>query len=157
MNKSSKRPRTAFVCTACGAVSPRWLGRCPTCSAWESLVEERVESRGATSPRSSGNVAGDRTRPMALADVPSDAAQRIDTGLAELDRVLGGGPVLGGVILLGGDPGIGKSTLLMQALAGMAARGRKVLYASGEESAAQIALRARRLGCARASWCRRVR
>lgn len=141
----SKKPRTAFVCTACGASSPRWLGRCATCGAWESLVEERVDTTRARSP--SGNVAGDRTRPTPLAEVAPDAARRIDTGLPELDRVLGGGAVLGGVVLLGGDPGIGKSTLLMQALAGLAARGRKVLYASGEESAAQIALRARRLGC----------
>jgi len=143
MTKPAKKARTAFVCNACGASSPRWLGRCPTCGAWESLVEERLEPR-ATGARA--NVAGDRTRPTALADVAPDAARRIETGLPELDRVLGGGPVLGGVILLGGDPGIGKSTLLMQALAGVAARGRKALYASGEESAAQIALRARRLG-----------
>jgi DNA repair protein RadA/Sms len=142
---NTKRSRTAFVCNACGANAPRWLGRCPTCGAWESLVEERLDARGA--PRSGGaNVAGDRTRPTRLADVAPDAARRIHTGLAELDRVLGGGVVLGGVVLLGGDPGIGKSTLLMQALAGMAASGRTVLYASGEESAAQIALRARRLG-----------
>jgi DNA repair protein RadA/Sms len=143
MSKIAKRARTAFVCSACGAASPRWLGRCPTCGAWESLVEERVE------PRSAGgrlNVAGDRTRPTPLADVAPDGARRLETGLAELDRVLGGGVVLGGVVLLGGDPGIGKSTLLMQALAGIAARGHAVLYASGEESAAQIALRARRLG-----------
>ncbi len=144
MTKSTKKARTAFVCNACGASSPRWLGRCPACGAWESLVEERLEPRASGGAR--GNVAGDRTRPMALGEVPADAARRIETGLPELDRVLGGGPVLGGVILLGGDPGIGKSTLLMQALAGVAARGRKALYASGEESAAQIALRARRLG-----------
>ncbi|MBN8616844.1 MAG: DNA repair protein RadA [Deltaproteobacteria bacterium] len=141
----NKRPRTAFVCNACGASSPRWLGRCASCGAWESLVEERVDGRASKGP--SGNVAGDRTRPTPLSEVAPDAARRIETGLPELDRVLGGGPVLGGVVLLGGDPGIGKSTLLMQAMAGLAARGRKVLYASGEESAAQIALRARRLGC----------
>jgi DNA repair protein RadA/Sms len=143
MSKIAKRARTDFVCSACGAASPRWLGRCPACGAWESLVEERVEPRaGGGRP----NLAGDRTRPTPLADVAPDAARRIETGLGELDRVLGGGVVLGGVVLLGGDPGIGKSTLLMQALAGIAARGHKVLYASGEESAAQIALRARRLG-----------
>jgi DNA repair protein RadA/Sms len=148
MTKTAKRSRTAFVCSACGASSPRWLGRCATCGAWESLVEERVEARGAVGGpgRGGGHLAGDRTRPTPLSEVAPDAAERIGTGLSELDRVLGGGAVLGGVVLLGGDPGIGKSTLLMQALAGMAAAGRRVLYASGEESAAQIALRARRLG-----------
>lgn len=140
---ASKRPRTHFVCASCGASSARWLGRCPTCDAWESLVEETLAAR---EPSSARNVAGDRMKPTRLGDVEADAAKRLGTGLAELDRVLGGGAVLGGVILLGGDPGIGKSTLLMQALAGMAERGCRVLYASGEESAAQIALRAARLG-----------
>jgi DNA repair protein RadA/Sms len=137
----AKKARAIFVCTACGNSSAQWLGRCPTCQAWDSLVEERVDQR----PSASANVAGDWTKPTALGDVPADSTVRISTGLEELDRVLGGGVVLGSIVLLGGDPGIGKSTLLMQALAGMASHGRTVLYASGEESAAQIALRGRRL------------
>ncbi len=141
---AAKRPRTHFVCASCGASSPRWLGRCPTCEAWESLVEEPLAPR--ESPSTARGVALERTRPTPLGEVAPDAARRIETGLHELDRVLGGGVVLGSVVLLGGDPGIGKSTLLMQALAGMAAQDRRVLYASGEESAAQIALRAKRLG-----------
>ena len=137
----AKKARAIFVCTACGNSSAQWLGRCPTCQAWDSLLEERVDQR----PSASANVAGDWTKPTALGDVPADSTVRISTGLEELDRVLGGGVVLGSIVLLGGDPGIGKSTLLMQALAGMASHGRTVLYASGEESAAQIALRGRRL------------
>lgn len=140
----SRRDRTNFVCSACGASSPRWLGRCPVCDAWDSLVEERVGVR----EKDRGNAAGDRSLPTMLGEVSPDGALRIETGLGELDRVLGGGPVLGGVVLLAGDPGIGKSTLLVQALAGVAARGQRSLYASGEESAAQVALRARRIGAA---------
>ena len=141
--RSMAKNKSVFVCTECGDDSPKWLGRCPACGAWSTLVERRESSVG---PRALTNVAGDHAQPIAIGDVGADAAQRIETGLAELDRVLGGGPVLGGVVLLGGDPGIGKSTLLMQALAAIARTGRKTLYVTGEESAAQVALRARRLG-----------
>lgn len=134
---------TRFVCRECGASHAKWLGRCPTCNAWGSLAEEVTESKSGKRARS--NVAGDHARPTLLGEVPPDGARRIGTGLGELDRVLGGGAVLGGVVLLGGDPGIGKSTILMQALAGIAARGERALYVTGEESAAQIALRAGRL------------
>ena len=141
--RSMAKNKSVFVCTECGDDSPKWLGRCPACGAWSTLVERR---ESAVAVRTSTNVAGDHAQPIAIGDVGADAAQRIATGLAEFDRVLGGGPVLGGVVLLGGDPGIGKSTLLMQALAAIAHSGKKTLYVTGEESAAQIALRARRLG-----------
>ena len=139
------KTKSVFVCTECGDDSPKWLGRCPACGAWSTLVERREPATGSVRV-ASANIAGDQSAPIAVRDVGEDAAQRIDTGLAEFDRVLGGGPVLGGVVLLGGDPGIGKSTLLMQALAGIARTGRGTLYVTGEESTAQIAMRARRLG-----------
>ncbi len=133
------KPKIAYVCTECGGQTLKWQGQCPHCSGWNTLVEavaEKAASRfapvGATS----------EVRP--LSEVQVDAQSRIGTGIGELDRVLGGGFVTGGVALLGGDPGIGKSTLLLQALAGLAGT-RRVLYVSGEESAHQIALRARRL------------
>jgi DNA repair protein RadA/Sms len=136
-----KAAKTLYECQACGATSPKWLGRCSGCGGWNTLEETRVSARsasGAIAAKSGG-------RPVALADIQLEDSARMSTGLGELDRVLGGGVVPGGVTLLGGDPGIGKSTLLMQALAGMAGSGRQVLYVTGEESAAQVALRARRL------------
>jgi DNA repair protein RadA/Sms len=133
------RSKTLYVCSDCGQASPKWLGRCPGCDAWNTLVEERSAPAGAGAPVGDGEV-------VSLGDVRSDDTARLSTGIGELDRVLGGGIVPGGVVLLGGDPGIGKSTLLMQALAALAARGRRVLYVTGEESAAQVGLRARRLG-----------
>ena len=134
--------RTEYVCSECGASSPRWLGRCPSCRAWNTLVEERVGPGEGKGSRQRPAPA----RPVPLAEVAADPARRLSTGIEELDRVLGGGPVAGSVVLVGGDPGIGKSTLLMQALSGLAARGHPVLYVTGEESASQVALRAARLG-----------
>jgi DNA repair protein RadA/Sms len=139
----SKAAKSVYECTACGAQSPKWLGRCPGCGGWSTLEEVRASarsSRGTATARSKASAT-----PIAIADVVSDDAERFSTGIAELDRVLGGGVVRGGVTLLGGEPGIGKSTLLMQAVAGVAASGRRVLYVTGEESAAQVAMRARRL------------
>src|SRR5580704_2817953 len=131
---------TQYSCQACGAVSARWLGRCSGCSAWNTLVEEVVLSKTA-------RVAAARPSDVrAIADIDVDHAARVMTGIGEFDRVLGGGAVLGAVTLVGGDPGVGKSTLLMQALAGLARAGHRVLYVSGEESAAQTAGRAKRLG-----------
>src|SRR4051812_18884602 len=145
--KASTKIKNVYVCGECGASSPKWLGRCPSCNAWSSLVEHREGPRSRSSGKTSGsNVAGDHGRAGRIGEVGADAAQRVRTGLGELDRVLGGGPVLGGGVLLGGDPGIGKSTLLMQALAGIATGGRKALYVTGEESAAQVAMRAGRIG-----------
>ena len=136
-----KDTQTAFVCQQCGAHSPKWVGRCPSCEGWNTYVEERivapVKGRAirARAPR----------KPIALDDVSIDDASRLATGIGELDRVLGGGIVSGSLVLLGGDPGIGKSSLLMQTSAAIGARG-TVLYVSGEESAAQVKLRARRFG-----------
>jgi DNA repair protein RadA/Sms len=130
---------TQFACQACGAAFPKWIGRCTTCGAWNTLVEETTQPKRASSGKATS-----QARPVN--EIDADLAARIPTGIGELDRVLGGGAVLGGVTLLGGDPGVGKSTLLMQALSGLAARGCRALYVSGEESAEQTAARARRLG-----------
>ena len=134
------KPSTAFVCQSCGNQFAKWIGRCPSCQAWNTLVEERVIAapKGASVKRSPREA-------VPLNAVPADAEERIATGRGEFDRVLGGGIVRGSLVLLGGDPGIGKSSLLMQASASLALRG-TVLYVSGEESAAQIKLRARRFG-----------
>ncbi len=135
-------PRSAvptFICDACGGQSPKWQGRCPHCDAWNSLVERVALRAAAARPRPGSSAPG------ALGDGLADATERLQTGRSELDRVLGGGLVQGSVSLLGGDPGIGKSTLLLQVAAHVAARC-GVLYASGEESVAQVSLRGRRLG-----------
>ncbi|MDX7952810.1 DNA repair protein RadA [Lichenihabitans sp. Uapishka_5] len=140
------KPRVTFVCQSCGAVSPRWQGRCDACGAWNSLVEEG----GATGI---GAAVARKTRKGRLFALEGLAAvgqepPRTAVGIAELDRVTGGGFVPGSVILLGGEPGIGKSTLLIQACAKLAEAGTRVAYISGEEAVAQVRLRARRLGLA---------
>ncbi|MDE2209929.1 MAG: DNA repair protein RadA [Betaproteobacteria bacterium] len=133
--------KTIYACTECGGQSPKWQGQCPGCGAWNTLVE----SLAATAPTRFASVAGARSAITRLSSVEARATQRIPTGIEEFDRVLGGGLVPGGVILLGGDPGIGKSTLLLQAGAALGAAHR-TLYVTGEESPEQIALRAHRLG-----------
>lgn len=141
------KQKTVYVCGECGASAARWLGKCPSCGAWSSLTEERVRpAPKGSSSASRALVAAAPATP--LTEVPPEGASRRSTGIGELDRALGGGAVAGGVILLGGDPGIGKSTLLMQALAGLASPDARGLYVSGEESASQVALRAGRLGLA---------
>ncbi len=138
------RVRTLFICTECGGESPRWEGQCPHCSAWNSLVEERVSppARGERFDR--GSLAP--ARPLSLADIKKSGDRpRWPTGIPDLDFVLGGGIVPGSVVLLGGEPGTGKSTLLLQVSAHLAASGRTVLYVSGEESGSQVKLRAQRL------------
>ncbi len=140
------KQKTVFVCGECGGSSPRWLGRCPGCGAWNSFSEERA--RPASPARSAGRGLAPASPASPLSDVPPERASRRSTGIGEFDRVLGGGAVAGGVVLLGGDPGIGKSTLLMQALAGLSTAEGRGLYVSGEESAPQVALRAGRLGLA---------
>jgi DNA repair protein RadA/Sms len=140
------KPRTSFVCSECGAVASRWSGQCPECKAWNTMVEQ-VETAGlnrmSQTPQHHKSLA--QTAPvLSLADIDATDVPRFGTGIEEFDRVLGGGLVAGGVVLIGGDPGIGKSTLLLQALANLAAT-RNTLYVSGEESGAQIALRAHRL------------
>lgn len=128
-----------FICQNCGYNSSRWLGRCPGCGEWNTLVEE---SRPAPSPKTTGSA----TKALPIIDIPPADVDRFISGISELDRVLGGGIVPGSLVLLGGDPGIGKSTLLLQMAGLVSNRGKKVLYASGEESAHQIKMRASRLG-----------
>ena len=134
------RSKTVYSCTECGGQAPKWQGQCPHCMAWNTLVETVAES--ATANRYSA--LAETSKLQSLGEVEAQEAPRQATGIAEFDRVLGGGLVDGAVVLIGGDPGIGKSTLLLQALSHIAAQ-RRVLYVSGEESAQQIALRARRL------------
>jgi len=139
MNIPKKKEKTVFICQKCGYQSLKWLGRCGQCGEWESMVEELIvpPQRGGR-PVQSG-------KPVPLHLAPDCDEERIPTGISELDRVLGGGIVPGSVVLIGGDPGIGKSTLLLHLLAAIAAQNRPVLYVSGEESAHQIKLRAKRL------------
>ncbi|HLM25826.1 MAG TPA: DNA repair protein RadA [Thermoleophilaceae bacterium] len=133
------------VCTACGQESAKWHGRCPGCGEWNTMVEEAkpAKASGGLGSRRAGAKA---LHPVALADVEAPRVARLQTGIGELDRVLGGGLVPGSLVLLGGAPGIGKSTITAGALGNLAKAGRKVLYVSGEESAAQVRLRAERLG-----------
>jgi DNA repair protein RadA/Sms len=137
-----------FVCQECGHSALAWTGRCPGCGEWNTLVEAKQPSKGAGGRRkaAAARSGGAAPRPVPLRDVQAPKSDRLLTGIAELDRVLGGGLVPGSVVLLGGSPGIGKSTLTGMALGDLAARGGKVLYVSGEESAAQVRLRAERLG-----------
>jgi len=141
------KDKSIYVCTECGGSSPRWLGKCPSCGAWNTLVESIEEGASKNRFGSSGNGRGlVASQPVAtLAEIDASGVERQPTGIDELDRVLGGGIVAGGVVLIGGDPGIGKSTLLLQALDSLS-RNMKTLYVTGEESGAQVALRSRRLG-----------
>ncbi|OZA86664.1 MAG: DNA repair protein RadA, partial [Burkholderiales bacterium 34-67-9] len=145
------KDKSHYSCQQCGGTTPRWLGKCPHCGAWNSLLETAPEPQTAGKNRLSaagptGLVAAAELAP--ICDIEAGEVARTPTGQEELDRVLGGGIVAGGVVLIGGDPGIGKSTLLLQALDAMQRQGLPTLYVSGEESAAQLALRARRLGLA---------
>jgi DNA repair protein RadA/Sms len=135
--KNKKKSRSVFSCRECGYQSVKWLGRCPGCGEWESLVEEIV-----VSARSGTSVA---SQPVALHLAPDSDEERIATRIEELDRVLGGGVVPGSVVLIGGEPGIGKSTLILHLLESIAKQGKDVLYVSGEESVRQIKMRAKRL------------
>ncbi len=132
----TKTDKTVFVCGECGYESGKWLGRCPACNSWNTMVEEAKITLPSTASRAHA---------LPLAEVSTQSAKRLPTGMGELDRVLGGGIVSGSTVLLGGDPGIGKSTLLMQTAASLGKQG-KALYVTGEESAAQLKLRAERLG-----------
>lgn len=140
--------RSQFVCQSCGAVSGRWQGRCDACGDWNTIVEELVDSGVGAGPKA----AKSNGRPANLVPLSgeTESAARVVTGLAELDRVTGGGFVKGSALLVGGDPGIGKSTLLLQSAAALANKGKRVVYVSGEEAVAQVRLRAQRLGLAEA-------
>jgi len=138
------KDKSIFTCNECGGTSSKWLGKCPNCAAWNTLVESVATADSGVRNRFA-SLAG--TAEIAvLADIEASDVDRTPTGHAELDRVLGGGIVEGGVVLIGGDPGIGKSTLLLQALDSLQRAGKKTLYVTGEESGAQVALRSRRLG-----------
>src|SRR4249919_3313683 len=148
----AKRPSTVYVCQECGAQSPKWLGRCADCGAWNSLVEERAPSQDAEGGAAAHRYAAGSLAAGArlYADVQLEQHPRLSTSIDEFDRVLGGGVVPGSLILLGGEPGIGKSTLLLQAAANMARTVGPVLYSSGEESEHQIKSRGERLAVGRA-------
>ncbi|MEO7496962.1 MAG: DNA repair protein RadA [Massilia sp.] len=139
------KPKTNFTCSECGGISNKWTGQCPACRAWNTLVETPIEAPGLNRLSNPQHKSLAQTAPvLSLADIDAVDVPRFGTGIEEFDRVLGGGLVAGGVVLIGGDPGIGKSTLLLQALANISQL-KSTLYVSGEESGAQIALRARRL------------
>ena len=137
------KAKTVFACNDCGAQAPRWQGQCPQCKAWNTLIETVLDP-GAGGANRFAALAGTTGRLQSLAELEPREEPRTPTGIEEFDRVLGGGLVAGGVVLIGGDPGIGKSTLLLQALSLLAAR-HKAVYVSGEESGEQVALRAQRL------------
>ncbi len=140
--------KSTYACTACGYETPKWVGRCPGCGAWNTLEESVTalpEKTAAAGKIAANQRPGTGAKPMLLSEIPEDTTIRTPTRISELDRVLGGGIVEGGLMLIGGDPGIGKSTLLLQVCAHLAEDGKRVLYVSGEESARQIKLRARRL------------
>ncbi|MFQ3623352.1 MAG: DNA repair protein RadA [Acetobacteraceae bacterium] len=144
-----RKPASRYVCAACGAVTPKWAGQCASCGAWNTLAEEPAVA--ASGPAGAGGAAGGGRRiPLVGLAGRSEPPPRAATGIAEFDRVLGGGLVPASAVLVGGDPGIGKSTLLLQAAAALARSGRRVLYLSGEESIDQVRLRAARLGLAAA-------
>ena len=147
MATAPQKTRAAYLCNACGAAQPKWSGQCPDCGAWNSVEEVAQSPRARPGAARHGSAAGapEDVPAELLADIQPEERERIGTGVGELDRVLGGGLVAGSVVLLGGDPGIGKSTLLLQACEHLGSRG-PVLYVSGEESNQQVGLRSRRLG-----------
>jgi len=142
------KDKSIFTCSDCGGSTPRWLGKCPACGAWNTLIESTVDSSGSSKNRytSQFQALAKTSELTKLGDIEATDIDRTATGLEELDRALGGGVVEGGVVLIGGDPGIGKSTLLLQALDALQRKGMNTLYVTGEESGAQVALRSRRLG-----------
>jgi DNA repair protein RadA/Sms len=147
LSSAMAKDKTHYSCTECGGISPKWLGKCPQCEAWNTLVEAVSAEAGTLKNRFTPRAGlAPSAGVTALSDIEAQDVERTPTGQDELDRVLGGGMVEGGVVLIGGDPGIGKSTLLLQALDGLQRSGQNTLYVTGEESGAQVALRARRLG-----------
>jgi DNA repair protein RadA/Sms len=137
------KTKSVYTCTECGASNPKWQGQCPGCGQWNTLVETVAEAAASATNRYAGLAGGGQLQDLSAIRPREEPRQ--PTGIEEFDRVLGGGLVPGGVVLIGGDPGIGKSTLLLQALSRLTEAGQPVLYVSGEESAEQVALRARRL------------
>jgi len=143
------KPKSRYVCQACGSLTHRWQGQCPDCAEWNTLVQEAAEVSNIFSAKHNLQ-GGGRMIPLVGLETPAALPERLPSGLAEFDRAIGGGIVAGSVMLVGGDPGIGKSTLLLQVSARLAAAGQRVIYVSGEESAEQVRLRAVRLGLGRA-------
>ena len=142
------KPQRIFVCQSCGTVAPRWQGRCEACGEWNTIVEEAGDTAGIGSgPQKAARGKGRQIELVAMSGESADPP-RLESAIAELDRVLGGGLVPGSALLVGGDPGIGKSTLLLQAMSALSNRGHDVVYISGEEAIAQVRMRARRLGLA---------
>ena len=144
----AKAPRSAFVCQSCGSHSPKWVGRCADCGTWNSLVEEQIQPQNPTAEFDRYGLASGSNKASLYSDVDMVTTARLPSGIDEFDRVLGGGVVPGSVVLIGGEPGIGKSTLLLQAAGQIASTVGTVLYASGEESEHQVKDRGQRLGIA---------
>jgi DNA repair protein RadA/Sms len=142
----AKATATVYVCQKCGGQSRKWLGKCPDCGEWNSLVEERTRAVNAKSPAARGALRLGAAKPIRYGEIESQDDARMPSGIDEFDRVLGGGIVPGSLVLIGGDPGIGKSTLLAQVADKMSGQGMRVLYVSGEESERQIKMRGERLG-----------
>jgi DNA repair protein RadA/Sms len=140
------KDKSVYTCTDCGGTSPKWLGKCPACGAWNTLIESVAQDHAAGAVRNRFASLARTAEVTTLGAIDAVETERTPTGHEELDRVLGGGIVEGGVVLIGGDPGIGKSTLLLQAMHSLQGAGHRTLYVTGEESGAQVALRARRLG-----------
>src|SRR5438874_4117672 len=144
------KTRTQFLCNSCGSVHPKWMGKCPDCGTWDSLEEYKAPTPDSRKPGPLGRdaVTGDFTQgaqPCVISDIDGDDIPRTPSGIGEFDRILGGGIVPGSAVLVGGEPGIGKSTLLLQ-VANELARSQRILYVTSEESARQTKLRAGRLG-----------
>ena len=146
------KAKTMYVCSQCGYETPRWLGRCPDCGNWNTLEEQQAAPEAKLPEKKMRRAPGNDAEALRVDLIPDESAERRSCGIGELDRVLGGGLVAGSLVLVGGDPGIGKSTLLTQACANLATTGETVLYVSGEESARQIKMRANRLGASRAGF-----
>ena len=144
----AKKIKTVFFCSSCGHESAKWLGQCPACKEWNTMVEAPAPAKtaGASAAALSAAHTGIRRKPVPLSAVEETGEERFCTGFTELDRVLGGGLVAGSMVLLGGDPGIGKSTILLQAARNLAASGIDIIYISGEESLHQIKMRGKRIG-----------
>ena len=146
------KAKTMYVCSQCGYETPRWLGRCPDCGSWNTLEEQQAAPESKLPEKKIRRAPGTDAEALRVDLIPDESSERRSCGIGELDRVLGGGLVAGSLVLVGGDPGIGKSTLLTQVCANLADAGETVLYVSGEESARQIKMRANRLGASGAGF-----
>jgi len=140
-----KSAKIVYTCQACGYQAPKWMGKCPDCSQWQTFVEETYSMGKGDSSYAASTQRPSNSKPVAIDTVLIEKEDRVTTGIEEFDRVLGGGLVGGSLVLIGGDPGIGKSTLMLQALSGISSNGKKALYVTGEESIKQVKIRSRRL------------